>query len=211
MTLFVIGSLGFWLLLAVEFIILLALVEYEKPFLGFLSLVGVAALLQAFGDLSLLELVKQQPMYAAGGAVAYSVAGAFWAIFKWYFFVKNRKEEYLKAKAEFEERTRAYKEKEAEARAQDVKVTHFNSDHIGDRLNDWERSFDRARFLNKKQTLVPLPGEHKHRILVWIGYWPWSMLWTLINDSVKRLYKFIYENISGTLLRISNAVFKDVT
>ncbi len=179
--------MSFWILLLVEFILLLALVEYEKPELGFLSLLGVGILLKVFADVNLLFMVVEHPWHASLGALVYLVIGTAWSIFKWYFFVRNRREEYFKAKEDFQK--------------------DLNQDR---KVEEWEKSYEKARFLNRKKTLEPLPGENKSRILMWMAYWPWSAIWTLINDSIKKTYKFIYENISGVLTRISRSVFKDV-
>ncbi len=196
--LFLIGSMSFWILVLVEFIILLALVEYEKPGLGFLSILGVGVLLKVFADVNLLYLITQFPLQTALGAAGYLFIGTVWSIFKWYFFVRNKREEYLKAKEEYEN---GPKEKQ-HSREKGADIVEFDA--------PWEKCYARTRFLNSKRGIVPLPGDHKSRILMWLAYWPWSAFWTLINDSVKKVYKFIYENITGILTRISQAAFKDI-
>ena len=52
--------------------------------------------------------------------------------------------------------------------------------------------------------------ENKSRIIMWMAYWPWSLLWTTINDAVKRIYREIYQAIQRLLQGISDSVFKDV-
>ena len=197
--LFLIGSLSFWILILIEFILLLALVEYERPGLGFLSLLGVGILLKVFADVNLLEYVIQFPWHTALGALGYFTIGTVWSIFKWYFFVREKREKYLAAKEEYEKSPERSFQRERGAVAE---VTDFPT--------PWEKSMVRSMLLNSKHGIIPLPGDNKSRILMWMAYWPWSAFWTLINDSVKKVYKFIYENISGLLLRISKAAFKDV-
>jgi hypothetical protein len=41
-------------------------------------------------------------------------------------------------------------------------------------------------------------------------YWPWSALWTLINDPVRRFFCWIYEQISGVLQEISDRAFQNI-
>lgn len=55
----------------------------------------------------------------------------------------------------------------------------------------------------------PNPGDHKSRIIGWIALWPASMLWTLINDPVRRVAEDIYAGLGGTYQHISNRVFRN--
>lgn len=195
---FFVGSLAFWLLLLAEFILLLALVEYEKPGLGFISIVSVGFLLKVLADVNIFTFAVQYPWHAGLGALGYFVIGTIWAIFKWYFFVREKREKYVTAKAEYEKSPEKPYQRERGA----AEVTDFPT--------PWEKSMARSLLLNSKHGIMPLPGDNKSRILMWLAYWPWSAFWTLVNDSVKKVYKFIYENITGILTRISQAAFKDV-
>jgi hypothetical protein len=58
---------------------------------------------------------------------------------------------------------------------------------------------------------VPLVSEYKSKILTWMFYWPFSSLWTLIDDPVKRMYLFIYRNIAAFLQNMANRVFAPLT
>jgi hypothetical protein len=64
---------------------------------------------------------------------------------------------------------------------------------------------ERDRYWN-----VPQVGEHKSRIITWMAYWPFSMIWTLINDPIKRAFREIYNHISNFMQSISNRVFKSL-
>jgi len=54
---------------------------------------------------------------------------------------------------------------------------------------------------------APLAQDNKEAILVWMFYWPFSAIWTLIDQPVKRIYKFIYRKIANYLQNISNKMF----
>lgn len=47
-------------------------------------------------------------------------------------------------------------------------------------------------------------------IMVWIFYWPFSIVWYLIRDFAVQATTFIIQNLGKTFSRISNAIFKDV-
>lgn len=53
--------------------------------------------------------------------------------------------------------------------------------------------------------------DNKARILAWMSYWPASMLWTIINDPVRRFFEFVYENVGGYLQKIADNAYSKVT
>jgi len=52
---------------------------------------------------------------------------------------------------------------------------------------------------NRSLDVHPKVGKHKMRIYVWIAYWPWSFVWTMINDPVRKIFNRIYASIAGWL------------
>ena len=57
---------------------------------------------------------------------------------------------------------------------------------------------------------LPKASYHKDRIITWMIYWPFSMLWTLINDPVRRGFEWIYRRIGKLMQSISERVFRGV-
>lgn len=54
---------------------------------------------------------------------------------------------------------------------------------------------------------IPLKvRDHKARLMRWMGYWPFTFLWSLLHDPVE----FVYNLISGGLQRISDRAFANV-
>jgi hypothetical protein len=74
-----------------------------------------------------------------------------------------------------------------------------------------DRNRSRILWLVGVGDFPPSPGEHKSRIIGWIALWPASMLWTLINDPVRRAAEEIYARLGGTYQSISNRVFQGHT
>lgn len=53
-----------------------------------------------------------------------------------------------------------------------------------------------------KQILAP--SKHKSRLISWIVYWPWSMVWNVLGDFFTGIYDFlsnIYERVSSAVIR----------
>ena len=58
--------------------------------------------------------------------------------------------------------------------------------------------------------IPPRAVRHKREIVSWISYWPISVVWTLLDDFLKKLFHRIYDLFAGVFQRISNAQFKGV-
>jgi hypothetical protein len=52
---------------------------------------------------------------------------------------------------------------------------------------------------------------HKGDIMLWMTYWPFSGLWTLINDPIRKVFRTIYTHIAKSLQAISDRMSKGVT
>ena len=58
---------------------------------------------------------------------------------------------------------------------------------------------------------IPKVSDHKSRILVWMFYWPFSALWTLVDEPVRKTYLFIYRHIASYLQNMANKIFASLT
>lgn len=120
---------------------------------------------------------------------SYLVIGAVWSLVKWYFYVHNVADAYEHMRESYQNRYAQYAA-ETETRKQAVRpyLTWLSDEVYGSQF-------------------PPNPRKNKHRITQWFVYWPWSALWTLTNDPVRRIAKFVYTHLSGTMTAISQHVF----
>lgn len=84
------------------------------------------------------------------------------------------------------------------------KMLEFKREHPG--MDD----ADAIRFLRSAgagPSMPPQVSEHKARIIGWMALWPASMVWTVLNDPVRRVFEEIYDRIGGGLQRMSNRIF----
>ena len=189
------GSVGFWALAITVFLFLFFMVEFEKPAWATITLVLAFVALAVFGNFNLWLLVKQNPMQAGLVGVLYFVAGAVWSVAKWWFFVRERRSNYRELRADFMRR---------HSLAEEAQIP----DNL---LADWRQSVEQPhpyRGGNGKEVAKPLIREHKGRITMWMTYWPWSMTWTMINDPVKKLWRWIYLQLQGWYEAIANSIYK---
>lgn len=57
---------------------------------------------------------------------------------------------------------------------------------------------------------TPTANENKWRIISWMTYWPFSALWTVLDQPVKYAFNYIFTKIENVFNRISNQMFKEV-
>jgi len=190
---FVLWSIGFWILISVVSIAVLIAVEVENVGIATAALIAAFCMLAWWGDFNLVREVVAHPSLLAMIVAGYFVAGTVWSIIKWWFFVKDKLYRYNEAKREFL-RTNGFKDT-SQVPDQLLKRWRYYA-HDG-RHDDWSAKTPQVR-------------QNKGRILTWMIYWPWSMAWTVINDPIKKLFKRIYRAVSGMLQRIADITCKDV-
>lgn len=188
---FALGTIGFWLLFLIASILLLVSVEYEHPGWATLSLIGTFALLATFGDFSIIGTIRTQPMLSLLALAGYFIAGTIWSLIKWWFFVSNKADAYRQLKASLYHR-KGWPE------------TYLMSKEDKENFHGREYSHEYAL------SLRPKASDNKQRIMSWLIYWPWSSVWTLINDPVKKLFKLIYKKIQKVFENISTHIYKDI-
>jgi len=108
---------------------------------------------------SLFKFIFNQFWLFFGFTVLYLAVGVVWSFFKWFFFLRQRRD-YLQLYGKF------------------------------------------------KQDEIPLAKNNKNRISTWITFWPFSGLWTLINDPIRKAVSFIVDSFSGWYDRMSKSAFE---
>lgn len=180
------GTLWFWIVTALFVVTMLALTEYEKPFWATITLLIFLSLITTFSVPEALGWVAANLSTIAMWFGIYLVTGVVWAAAKWWFYLLNQREIYETKREKF------LNDQNPVGPGNPVAIDTTNRDKF-------------LRTLDKK--FPPLPSENKSRIILWMSYWPFSAAWTLVNDPLKRLWRFLYTQISATLERMSRSVF----
>ena len=58
-----------------------------------------------------------------------------------------------------------------------------------------------------KVVLKPKVREHKSMVYLWMAYWPWSLVFTILNNPVRKIYRHIYNSIHTLISRESPTMF----
>jgi hypothetical protein len=164
-----------------------AFLEYENGLGATITLLIAVALAMFAQDVSWGVLLAQWPK-VFWLVVAYFAMGALWSVVKWYFYT-------LKIRTVYDEIRQKYA-KPGEAISASKK-------------SDFQSAVERAVYgYSSSRSIPPDPQEHSSTIIMWIGHWPFSMLWTLIHDPVRRAVRFIYERLKGLYYAIAGRAFE---
>lgn len=182
----IVGSIGFWILMGIVSLLLIATLEYEKGGWATFSAVVTFLLLGLFGDFNVWTATMDHPFLAVGAILGYLALGVGWSFIKWKLYV-NRLVSKLKDEiADF------------------LRVHKVEGDTIPDEL--------KAEWLGKnnyysRQFIKPNAKKSIALIMSWMAYWPWSMFWTLINDPIKKAFKAIFLELQVYYQRIADKAF----
>ena len=213
---FLIGTFWFWAILAVEFVLLILCTEYESPFWAGFSLLCVLAALQFMGNVPVIAWSTENPLKLGGCIAGYFVIGTFWGCIKWWFHVRGCRDKYIELREEWMaglkgqiarlKRSGGSESNHAEIAAyQEVLKEGCITDAAKKYWTDYITGSHRSR-----NTLKPLVSRNKRRILLWMAWWPFSALWTIINDPVRKIFKTLYNSVKGWLQKISDYIYADI-
>lgn len=189
------GSFWFWTLILCESVAIIYFLEHQKPGRLNMSIFLFLFLLWVFSDIPVVSYVFHNPVRIVATILGYLVAGTLWSIAKWYFFVLNVRDDYYEARKSFCEE-------------QGIAGTEWTPEQ----KQRWEKYFARQRsyFRSGVDSFGrPIARENKERIVMWMCYWPWSMVWTILNDPFRRLFLAIYEYVQGIHDSISRRLYRN--
>lgn len=192
--LFVTGTVWFWVLLGVATLLIGLWVAHESYVKATFCVILTLAALGFFGDFNVLTWLRGNWTEFAVYLVAYFAAGIVWSVGKWWFFVRNKRDEYDERKRQF------------------LTGRGYPGDGpMPEKLKtDWRNSVDADRPYDRRATFPPKARAFKGKIMAWMMYWPWSFLVTIVDDPVRKFFNLIFRAIHGVFQRISDGAFHDV-
>lgn len=181
-----IGSIGFWIGLAVFGIIISELSDRDKGINA--TIVAIIVFLGWFWleNIDPARWIAENPKIAILAILGYIVTGVLWGVLKWWLYCIGVRRNIEALAKEFRQQYKLGPDADIQKEWQSYLWRHTSSDSI-----------------------EPSAHKNKSRIILWMSYWPCSMLWTLINDPVRRIFLYEYYLLGKLFQDISNAIFKD--
>lgn len=214
-SLFAFGTLWFWLLIIATSFVLFACTEFERGTFATITVIVGLCILHFAGGGTLFKYVVANPARTFEIAGIYLALGTFWGVNKWWFFVRRQRRKHDEALEEFR---KEFKKEGAldRYRRSTIRTNQISSDYETAIRTDkrspdevfkaaWKEIIEKKEYCAIEFEFQPDPKKHKGRILIWMTYWPWSFLWTMLNDPFKAAYHWVL----GLLRKISVGAFRD--
>jgi hypothetical protein len=200
--LFVLFSPLWWLLFLTASGLIIWALEEEKGVWATVTIVAAVILMTVFGTMPTVDWVQTHQYTLLFCGVGYFVAGALWGYaVKWYFYCTSKREKY-------EEKKRHWLRDRGRADSKNVPE---------DLKEDWEDAikadpnFSYRTYTGEKIVEIkPRYWNHKARTLRWAVYWPWSFLWSVFDDVIRNVFRYLQRFFGGIMEWISNFVFRDL-
>lgn len=188
MELLLIGSVGFWMLVLAEIIILAFLLEYDRGLAATGSFVAFCFIVGMFGGVDIIGVVKENPYLIGSLLFSYLGIGIVWATFKWRMYCVGRVDLY-----------------------NELKAKHFPDGITENNRRHWIDVLDRHHgshgYKDTPLYQKALIRNNKSRWVKWAAAWPIGMVMFLIKDMVLGCWNQAYKLIANSLQKISDSVY----
>lgn len=206
LTLLAFGGAWFWLVVILASILIVAFLENDNAGNATILAIGSILALVFLGNTGIFSWVAAHPLLLMFYGVGYIVAGALYGILKWYLLLRDRADRHLEVRTSWLER--AIKRDSSKLPAKLCREALTTGVVTGDVKKAWKKYVNHEYY--GRRITKPSASRNTGRILSWMTYWPLSGLWTLINDPIRRIFRWLYRRISTTLVRMADKVFADI-
>jgi hypothetical protein len=190
--LFAIGTLMFWALLFVIAVIITILVENEAGPWATTAAIVTAVALNWLWKVPILHASNEHKLASVLWLLVYYAVGIGWGFVKWASFVHKKVGAYNEFKSEF---------------LKENKVTELTP-ILAVKLQDKIRGGYSSRHI---MVSIPTASENKGSIIRWMTYWPFSIVGTILNDVVRKLWHHIYMFLATTYDRLASRLWRGVS
>jgi hypothetical protein len=215
----VFGTFWFWVVSVGMLLLIASAVEYERPGLATLMLVGTFVALGFFGDVNVLTFAVHNPVTAIVAVLGYVLVGVLWACFKWKNFLTYSVEMFDDQKRQWlsmQYRSVKNPNYDAARAKNDRNYAYNNQEYVQERLSVSEDAPAvvpdnfKADWQTHLKSLIPTMRTNKLRITTWMAYWPTSVVWYLLRDWVLKIFESVFRRFKGVFVGMRNRAYADI-
>jgi hypothetical protein len=168
-------------------------VAFERSVLTLFILAVVLLLLEFVAKINVWSYVTVNWQFILICLAAYIPVGVLWSFFKWLLVLRSAKLRYEAKRAKF-------------LMGHGVNTGCEIPEHL---VKEWREEVYGRYDEHPKDDFCPRASEHKNSILCWIGYWPFSVLATVLGDLVEHIVQEVYAKISTAYARLADRIIGD--
>lgn len=194
------------IVLGIFFVIETVLMEVEHwgwaTFTLLATFVGSLVCHHFWGTFSIVDWVVANGVFTLVYVGAYLAVGVGWSFVKWFSYLMGFRDAFREQKEAF----CLKRGLDPKAPITDEAVLKDLDSHLSSNV-DWGQRH-RHQLLSRER---PRAVKSKARITAWMAFWPFSMVGTVLNDPVRRLFNFLYSQFKALYQKMADFVFrKDV-
>ena len=198
--LFIFGTAWYFLVTAAWIVAILWCVEKENPLGLGIWLILYLCFLQFLAKVDFFDQITHHPAASAFWILGYLIAGFLWSFIKWWLYSHKKAEEFSRVRCRFLKENQAHYNKKAVIHPELGNITE-DTKVPANLMDDWKRHIVCCG-------AIPRVRENKGKISIWVTYWPASMIWSLVNDFVKKFIRVIVMKCRKIYEGITKSAFK---
>jgi len=178
MQIFILGAFGWWCITAA--IAVYIFFAIDKSIHLFWPIVALLfyVAFAQFSGLNLYEFVTHHPLESTGYVAGYFVLGFGWSFMKWWLYVNTIADKFKERKTKFR--------------------------NSGSELS--YETWERHNFMDNIEK--PELTQSKSKITLWVIYWPFSVIWSILDDFVKKMINHLVTKFQMFYQSIVDRAFK---
>jgi len=180
-------------------VVVVAIVLTELEQFGWATVLLIASVIgaQVLTPMAPLTWVKGHAVETLIYALVYVAIGIAWSFGKWFSFL-----------IQFRDQFRA--EREAFLTSKKLEPSGQVPEAMHEAFMQYLCNGYRTRsFSGNVLTEKPKASNNKSRIISWMSLWPCSVVGTVLNDPIRRLFNFLFNNFKALYQKMSDHVFRN--
>jgi hypothetical protein len=157
------------------------------------------------------EAISLNPLYAAGGALAYLAMGLLWSRYQWARLLSKKFDYFVSLQNNFLKKFNLgldHLKKADLSHAELNQYVEYVTTTVVKTNIDYSGPVTSLKQFHA--TLAPKASHSKGSIVMWITYWPVSSVWYIVKDIVADLHRALYRMVAGRFQRMATEKFEQL-